>query len=321
MKRILYIFCLLLLFTACEQEIEYKGEQSEPKLVIQAEMGEGDTLIACYVARSRFFLESSQSYYFPGMSLAIDTLRNVTLTMESTSPSVTVLSEKQVGNVHYLSLATPLQVGDRVKLTASHPELGTAEAEALIVPSLQGEVLQIDSSDVRNGCGLKLRLHDYPLTDVVLGVQTFLYATERYEDESSTELWFSSVSSNDEMFAFLHNAYSSDWGFYANGILLFPSNYEEGRVLDLKIRTRDIYDSKRVTVDSVVVVLSAMSEDYYLYYRSMSKYIGMDTTDDTDLGSMMGSVLGVEEPVTVYTNVNNGYGIIAGKSKYVITCK
>ena len=141
-----------------------------------------------------------------------------------------------------------------------------------------------------------------------------MYCTIMAGSGESWQQSYTGVSSRDDLFSYLHNAYA-DGKFYATGIMVFPSTYAPNREVDLNIRTHDVSEF-HVALDSVIVHLSAMSEDAYLYYCSMSKYDNADMDDETDISSMIGGVLslGAEELVPIYNNVENGYGVVIGRA-------
>lgn len=322
MKRYIYLFGLLLLFSACERTIAYKGEKSAPKLVLQAEMGEGDRTIACYVCRSYFFLDNQKSVY---PYREIDTLKNVTLAVEADNEPVAITSETVEGNIHYLSLPFALQAGQTVHIRASHPDFGTVEAEDIIMPAPSAEVLTMKADSVNRVYKLRLRLHEYPLKDAVMGLRALLHAS--YKDDSDTsEYNYTAIRSSDDLFAFLKNSYSTEHGFNSNGDLFFPSDYAAEREVEITMPGYELFNTgnrtgRHITFDSLEVTVSALTEDALLYYRSMATYLGWANEDDTDLGAMIYGMIGLEEPMPVYSNVTGGYGIVAGKSKQTTVVK
>lgn len=308
-KALLYI-ALLMLLTACEQAINYQGETSSPMLVMEAEMGEGDTVVACYVGRSYFFLDAIPLYP--------DSLTQVTVAMESSRQTLSAVSAHRVGNVHYLRLSSPLQAGDSVRLRASHPDYGTVAAEDVIVPRPHVQLVRMTADSASSCFRVRLRLSAYPDKKAVLGIRAAVLTTMHF-GEKEWQNAYRTVESNDELFAYLRNAYSADDGFRASGDLFFEAGYAEGREVEIIVPANGFFsDEKEETFDSLCVTVSALTETAYRYYRSMADYLGNTGEDDTDLGSMAGSMIGIEETVPVYSNITNGYGIVAGASKQTI---
>lgn len=56
MKRYLPIYLLLILLTACDKTIDYKGGRDPDQLVVSAEIGAGEP-VSCYITRTQFFLD------------------------------------------------------------------------------------------------------------------------------------------------------------------------------------------------------------------------------------------------------------------------
>jgi len=61
-----------------------------------------------------------------------------------------------------------------------------------------------------------------------------------------------------------------------------------------------------------VLSLEARSATYTTYYASLRSYMNQNSD---------GSGMSVEEPVSVYTNVTNGYGVLASKTNSKIIIK
>ena len=81
------------------------------------------------------------------------------------------------------------------------------------------------------------------------------------------------------------------------------------------------YEYITYTVDTCVCTFSVTGQTFDTYMKSMRAYMGYtdESYDDMDLGVIFGDLFGMEEPVPVYTNVENGFGLVASKSRDVIT--
>ena len=55
----------------------------------------------------------------------------------------------------------------------------------------------------------------------------------------------------------------------------------------------------------------------------MAAYWGMndDYYNEMDLGAILSDLIGMEEPVAVYSNVEGGYGIVSSVTRYTIKAK
>ncbi len=107
--------------------------------------------------------------------------------------------------------------------------------------------------------------------------------------------------------------YSQGQGFVVpyTGKLFFSDELTEGDTLE-----RDIYFAQKIggsdprvfsSFNSIYLKLCTISEEYYLYAKS---YADQSFAIDYSL---------FVEPVSVFTNVHNGYGIFAGYGQCVDT--
>lgn len=312
MKRTIYIWlCLLTVMTACEREIPYKGEYQDPKLVIQSQMAANDSIIYCTISRSAFFLETGKKAYelTEGVTLTVSRENGETISVPDTSiidPSM---------RYYWVPLATPLQAGEVVRLQASHPSYPTAFGQDTIVPMPDFTITSCvwDSIDVV--CRVQIHISDNADIHGVMAVRgalTYSWTVDHYlTDESYV---YSSTSKNiqskDNIFASLGNAFSSEYGYNAKEEMYIKADEARNRDITLEFPLYSNY----YTPKSMEIQLIALSEDAYLYRRALYNYFGAYGTTDMDLGSELSSMFGIEESVQLYTNIENGFGIVAGQS-------
>jgi len=105
------------------------------------------------------------------------------------------------------------------------------------------------------------------------------------------------------------------------------SDYPSGKQIELYMRTvsDSSYPSGVSTtfrLDSFLLGFEMKSEAYNLYQASMEKYLKAhrDYDGETNWGEMFSS-MGLEETVSVYNNVENGYGAFISKTKTKIRIK
>ena len=306
MKRYLYIACLFLpLFVSCEKEIGYIGDQAEPVLVLEALPHAGSKTLVCYVSRSRFFLDSTRP---DSASMA-----KVSIALRTSSGACSIVKDSVAGLMHHLTLSAPLPAGDTLHLTVSHPDLPTIEAAEYIVPACMPafQSLKRDST----GYHLTMRLPDYPYKNGRIGINGVLYATMTWEDTIQRPYTMSFIWSKDEIFAPLNSFYLLYESYMAyaekNERLFFQSDYPEDTHMHVWFDCPPDRGTKTYRLDSIVLSLEARSATYSTYYTSLRSYMNQNSD---------GSGMSLEEPVSVYTNVTNGYGVLASKtySKIII---
>lgn len=342
MKRLLSILpILLLVLISCEREITYHGEYDDPKLVVQAILYAGEDSIDCFVDRSYFFLDEKPNTKEP--------LPNVTIQIKSASnPSLCLLRDSIVGMYYRLYLSAPLQTNDTIRLTVTHPEYGTATAEEVIVPRFK---VQLKSSvwDTKKGeCRAVFDFPDSPNLSNSLNVTAIVRWTKVYIntetkngvqtkcDTSYSNSFFSKFESNHPIFASTQNSYDVSKKRYYGTTLYFTGDYTSAKDVEIIMPINLSYDTTYVynysngvtkyeyityTVDTCVCTFSVTGQTFDTYMKSMRAYMGYtdESYDDMDLGVIFGDLFGMEEPVPVYTNVENGFGLVASKSRDVIT--
>lgn len=111
---------LTVLLTACETEIEYRGDEQDPLLVLNCIAEAGSTAYVD-VSHSVFFLSSSEQ-----MDMS---LKDAVVTLDVNGKSATLAYDNEWG------LYTDdriLNEGDRLKVTVTHPKYGTVTAEDVV---------------------------------------------------------------------------------------------------------------------------------------------------------------------------------------------
>ena len=327
MKRlVLYIIGLLLVCTSCERRIEYNGEIAQPRLVMQAEVGEGDTIVRVYVSRSRFFLES-------GSDLPDDYLMPDAQTELQRGEGEWQAMQWSPADKAFVLKVSPLQVGETIRVRASHPDYTSIAAEQKVVYKplcwvqfYNGQENTLMYNKHKRYIELNMLLQNYILTDdVTLGFcVTCQYSLIRNTFPPDIKLITSSyLQSFDEIFASADNMYSSEVGFNSRFELFLMPGYPNAKLTELRIPLFGPanWEDYELSVKELNIRFSAHNEDSYLYRKSMYAAFETGRGDEPDIGAVMNDMLGSEEPVQIYTNIANGYGIFAACSRYSIDLK
>ena len=324
MKRIFYILCSVLLFMACERKITYNGEVSAPKLVLQAEVGEGDTIVKCFVSRSRFFLDDNNfrhdDYLMP----------EAVTEFQRGNGDWQTMSYSQTEKAFIFILDSALRAGENVRIRASHPDYETISAEQTIVDR---PFLQIPTNTIhypnKHLIGFNVILQNYMQTDVTLGISVRCKYSLTYNTGNNTRIIGGTTTqfySWEELFASGENAYSNDLGFSSRNELYFTPDYKNATILELQTQytTPGLQNEvvTKITIQELEIGFNAHSRDSYLYRKSMNGGRRYGQTDEFDLSTEIGDLFGFEEEdVQVYSNIINGYGIFAACSRYTLLLK
>lgn len=347
MKRYLsyILFLLLPLLVACEREIPYEGEYQDGKLVVQTLVCAGEDSLTCFITRSYFFLDKKPS--------KPEVLDHLSITIHGSSGPYTILKDSTVGCYHHLRLSRPIQAGDTLQFMVSHPQFGTAEATEVLlpdfVPTVQSyEVVQTPTSTSTKHL-VTLLLPDYVSKKTAVIVRARAHYTleshnairDKNQPEQPIVGWDTvtyrrvniELSSLDSIFANMGNYYNTNNGEYRADILdpdkrlIMPSNYSLGKQVTFIMNmphdiTREDYTAN-VTLDSLIFSFETKGDTYLLYRSSMQAYLGLtdEYFDDYDLGAEMSALIGIEEPASIYSNVENGYGILMSKTRTKIRVK
>lgn len=324
---------MLPLLVACESEIHYSGKETDPGLVIEALPIAGSDSLVCYINRSHFIVDASTS--------SPEELKNVSIELSVSSRGCRIVSDSVAGFCHHLKLSNPLPAGDTLRIAVSHPNYPTAVAEEFILPHFEPKIETIVKDtdiDGRMEYRLSVALPDYPYPDIMVGIHSAVYITQTHigphwdkesqtiigTDTTVTKLRGKGIYSKDGLFALLENRYNTYYGAHystEDGYLFFLTGYPASRKTQFTLCTgvRSKHETKSVSVtwvvDSIVVDYEAQSKTYTLYRRSMKEYINQRSSFSYASG------MSLEEPLLVYSNVKNGYGILASLTHTKIVIK
>ena len=343
-RHLIYNILCLLLLTACEHEIPYNGEYQDGKLLVEAFTCAGEDSLVCCIGRTYFILDDKP--YRP------EVLGGLAISLEGASGPYDIISDSTDGRQHYMKLSRPVQAGEELRLTVSHPDLGTAIARETPMPEFIPAPRSYRLERATNGMDyyiVTLQLPDYSdQTEIGWLCQYNITRTAiipKYDAGHTTQIgWDTIVSpwqqsplcSFDPLFANMGNEYYETLGYYSKSVytpLWMRSDYPAGKQLDLFIfvpHSTSYPNGASITyrVDSFQLEMEVKSEAYILYQASMEQYLRTHRYTDRDeeknedkdkernenWGTMFSS-MGIEETVSVYNNVENGYGVFISKTK------
>lgn len=333
------LFAWLPFMVACEREIPYTGEYQDPKLVIEAQVCAGEDTLTCYITRSYFFLDQKP--------VKPEVIEGVSLNIEGTSGTYTIIRDSIVGCAHHIRLSRPVLAGDTITVSATHPQFGTAYAREYLLPDYSPEVVSVvweRDSLTTNMLLVHLKMPDTYHSNKVITMGSTLYITQtsiipRYDtahivqrmDTIVNHRSWSPLSSKDEIFADEGNRYSNHWEMYfGEPTLLFRAEKAKGKDVNFTLLISLRYDWSGMDgaystycIDSCKMTFMAASDTYDLYQASMKAYWNINEMEEKefDLGVLVSDMIGIEEPAAIYSNVENGYGIVMSKTKTTIRVK
>lgn len=309
MKKYLYSLLVIvsLLMVSCNPEdyfnpvIEIDLPEHKPKLVVHSEMWEGQDSLLVFVTQSRGALDNKKfptvkdsAYYiwnkdttwYINIYESADLVENAKVELFKNDVLLTTFSKKNQSGFHFANLSSPLkQDGATYRLRVSAPGFESIEAIQQM-PS----AVKIDTVTYRPQ--VKLTDPNDPLT----------YTTKdeffiEFQDPPSeknfyvAEGFYYEKTGRDSFLQYL-NFYSLD--------PLSVSNYLSDQSFNGKKGgwRQHTYSTGKPSGSQYTIYLASLSEAYYLYYQSLNRY--WNATDNP-----------FAEPVVLYTNVKNGYGLFS----------
>ena len=317
------------LLTSCEKEIEFNGEQTDPKLVINSLMEPGQPVKAS-ISKSFFFLDNHANTTAPD-DLVATLYVNGNIIGEMTPHNDTVVSydiwdpnDPNLGHIRkvYTYDYCPA-VGDIIKITASANGFDAVEAETSPLPNAL--LCAVTDSKIKDWtseyspwynefeheedtvlyiyCDLELTIE---ITDPKPGQTDFfrIHANRgsQYDDgvnyisyyaEYNDPIFSSAIVGDNEYVDF------SDLDLRPEGV--FTDVLFDGKSYQLKMPFNiSIRKNEDANLDffRVNITLEHLSKEYYNY---------LNTCDQGDLSMQL-----YAEPIQTYSNVKGGYGIVAG---------
>lgn len=297
MKKIFLVLVVLLCgMASCVKDVEFNGEQSDPILVVNGVQQAGKTA-NLYIEKSWFFLNSE-------IDLRVKDVEVDLYVNGSFKESLQVRDSITDYAFSYCEGQYELCEGDRLRFEVRSSEFETAYAE-LTLP-VSPTVIGFDTVSVDLDYGtieFAVEIDDPAGADFYS-----LYFYNAIETEYSIYSFYSSdpvftepldMGADDLM------GESSD--YYGGGLYnVFSDTYFDGRTYTVNF-TYYAWDIE--FLEPFVIEMSRVNESLYKYQKTSKKY------QENDPNGIVGMFA---EPVQVYTNVENGVGIVSGQSKPVV---
>ena len=312
-----------ILLTSCEKEIEFNGEQSDPKLVVNS-LVEPDQRVKAYISKSYFFLDTPNTTAPDDLVASLYVNGNLVGEMIPFMDTVWGMWEDDYYCFPAYYNDYRAQDGDIIQITATAN--GFDEVEGSTSPLPQVADCQMDVEVI---CWSGWYQHAYN------------FDTQEYEEDSiwdvlgQLELTFTITDPNPgktDYFRLIANGgkghYGMNWyyiGFdYDDPI--FGASVSENELIDISdldtrpegVFTDLLFDGGtyrlKVMVSFECTVAEEFDPDFFtvpfmLEHLSKEYYNYINTCDQGDVALQIWA-----EPIQTYSNVTNGFGIVAGKA-------
>ncbi|HPX76572.1 MAG TPA: DUF4249 domain-containing protein [Bacteroidales bacterium] len=303
--KYIFLFSILasLIFSiACEKTIDIDIEDSKPKIVLNAEINP-DSTIKVHISRSRHILDIAN----------LSTLNDAEVKLYE--------DETFIGNLIYDASIScycinykPIQ-GKNYKFVVSHQQFETINASAKILEKIKP--ISIDTSRSFGQYGEEILNASIRFKDP--GNEKNYYML-KLRSKYKAEIWDPDLITIDTIYEGPDTTIIdiSQGGYYYADVIdpmYFSSNdlnLEDGDYLRSLVISDELFDGKeyalKISIDAfslpygydtsiVYIDFHTISQDYYKYLRSEKKY--QNSSGDP-----------FSEPVMVFTNVENGLGIL-----------
>lgn len=316
MKRCLYLLLTIAVLTSCEQEIPYNGEYQDPKLVLQLreELQEGQYYVGCLISRSAFFLDKLSS----PAELRIN---DASVTMQRNEDEPIALQRDGNGSYGFTNAQPFFQVGDVIRFRASCSGYPDIEACDTIVPRPEVDLVAYTYDSIKNVFHVRVRFGDNTGYEGFLGCKGYVYIKYKNAPYGTAKEYYSrQIRSKDAIFSGVGNAFSTERGYNAPIELFCKTKDASNREVEFEIPVGLSLSNTNVMVvdERVGITFTTHSQHSYRYWKSLYNYKHIQGSEDVDMSTAISGMFGSEESVQLYSNVENGYGILsAASSKFV----
>lgn len=297
-SRLLLTSWLSFLLFSCEEAVDFPIPDIEQQLVILGHLSDTDPLRVT-VTRTEPLLGGDTSFVAIGNAevgiYQADSLVT-TLDFVSLPPPNGLFFEQQAfrpqrGQPYELRVRAPGLPAVRASSTLPDPvqPQSAKVVEIEQTPTFQGERVTTDYV-------LELRVRDPSTTS---NQYHLIIQQQRLDSAQGDGVPMLSSVSQPRVVTLEHNL--QEVISYHRGGFLFTDEMRNGEDLSFRFQLQVITNSNEQQLGALLVELRATSDDYYRYHRSISD-------------AFRSSGEPVDQPVIIYTNVENGYGIFGAYS-------
>ena len=297
MKKIILLVVIIttILLSGCVKILNDELKTIDPKLVLNATISP-DSMYAVNVSRTFNIFEDESENNLPFIdSAAVQLFEDGSF----------VSNLQNIGAGYYINSGFFPQTGREYKVEVSYGSYPSIEGTASIpevVPIKNFDTLTIQTNDEYEGKHLqfvgKLTYDDPPGEENFYQLSCRIIYVDLNGDAYVYEQYIWPVDENKRFF-----------DGYSNGGLLWSDKLNDGKEVSFEFVYFDSYEyGKKASAyqeqGRFIFYFKSVSKEYYTYLRSMDVYSETGGSDNP-----------FSEPVVIYSNVENGYGIMGGYSQ------
>jgi hypothetical protein len=306
---ILSAVAIVLLISACEKEVTIKVPQKDPSLVLIALPEKGD-LITASVGRSRHILEPR-----PGFDLREHyAVKNAQVVVFENGVSIDTLTYHPTEYLYKSGRGRVIRQGYTYSVKINAPDFKEVTGET-IVPS-QSEIAEVRwEKDVRtNSYGESVDEVFIKLNDPAAEKNFYLIKVFQATYPGYTPFAVGCVSTTDkdiETIGYEEDPAETERCLDGDNLLMKDLNFDGGqKQLKLSIVSSQLQTINGPSGETYrpYIKVYRITEDQFRFAKSYNVF---DNTEDNPFA----------EPVNVYSNIKNGYGILAASTVAVDTLR
>ncbi|MBN2663525.1 MAG: DUF4249 domain-containing protein [Bacteroidales bacterium] len=300
-KLLILVLPVILLFS-CVKEVDISDFEKEDKLVISSYLV-ADSIFKVYLSKTHpylekgiFYIENAELNLFDENGNLLEKLNNIDSGLYQTS-------------------STKVETGINYKIeTTYNDEIIFAEdiiPEIISVSELRNTGNFITENDSYIDFEIEISINDNPNVDNYYEINSYIKYTdtssflgEWYYKERYNKYKKNYLSSTD--YVILNEDYSY-YGIYDVTIFSDENFTNDKQIIKFYYSAYNLNNESLLLDHVLKIELRTVSKNYYLYKKSLMKHLDNQYSDFW---------YGVANPVQLYSNVQNGYGIFAGFSSY-----
>ncbi len=290
MKQINILIIIVIFFSSCEKIIQIDIEDKGRKMVVNS-LFASDSLLKVQLFESKYIMDGSYEY---------PVLEDHSITLFENQTEIETVGSNEYGEYQFIS---KLMEEKTYSIAIHSPIYGNIRAKSYIPAKSEIDKIEYTAKfsgepgyEYVDNVNFKVTFTDEKNVENYYMIKIFYYA-ENYEYDPDT--WEIISTTYSKYYLPLTSEDPSIYSTYFISGLVFSDELFDGQ--QHTVSCEPDYFNYNVNRPYYNVELITLSKDLYNYYRSYAQY---GETKDNPFA----------EPVKVYNNIENGYGIFGGYS-------
>ena len=290
-KNIFLVLCLFATFQSCESDVDFKGGESIPKMVVNSIINVENKKQVLKLSESMFAFANQES----------QPIENVTLQLKVDGDEIPMTLEETTGQYRYYSFPANLNSGDKVEITCKSPKHNAVYGMDYVPEPADINAIKTEwftgKADNKSYLRTLITIKDKPgeknYYRIVIRGKTF-YEMNGDSNQSLDWVQYDVHVEQEPLFNHIPN---TPWDETSHKYRIFPDELIDGQEYTLNVYVQedkeDFWGANPQTF--IKVEIHTLSENLYRYLRSVE---------------LAGSDDNFTEPVKIFSNIGGGYGIL-----------